>query len=85
MSSPFVEFPDFKDLTDRQLLSLALYEIIELKAEVRALTDLVLSDKTSVSSEQFDKIVDSAQDAAIRETVEHARQIAKGSQRPGTN
>lgn len=82
---PFVEFYDPK-MTDRQLTLLLLYEVMELKAEIRAVSNVLLTaHKTSVSTETFSKMTDVAQDAAIQELWEHARQIIHGHQKPPLN
>ena len=84
--NPFLEWPDMDRLSDRQLLKLCLFEIIELKAELRAASSLLLQAHKSVcSSEQFGSFVDKAQDAAIAEMIEHAKIVSQQGQRPDTN
>ena len=81
----FVEFYNPK-LTDRQLLLVLLYEIAELKAEVRAISSVLLTaHKTAVSSEQFGNMIDAAQDGALDEIWQHVRQIVSGEQKPPLN
>lgn len=86
--SPLVSFPDLGGLTDRQMLNLLLYELVEAKAEIRALTSLVLqmeNGKIPVSFEAHGKTIDEYQDDAIRNTAESAKAIAQPPTRPDQN
>lgn len=75
-AAPLVDFPDFARMTDQQRQLLVLYEIAELKAELRALSGLLLQvhDK---KPENFNKVVDQCQDQAIREMIEHATALMR--------
>ena len=83
-TTPFLEFPDFANMTDRQLALLTLYEIAELKAELRAATSLLLQvhDK---KPEKFNPIVDRCQQDVINAMVEHARPLMKPPPIPPLN
>lgn len=87
--NPFIEFPDMANMTDRQLVMLCLFEIIELKAELRALSGLNLGLRKAldkpVSSEQFDTLVNTAQDGAIAEMIQHAKALMQSPQQPEKN
>lgn len=82
---PFVEFYDPK-MSDRQLVLLVLYELSEMKAEIRAASNVLLTaHKSLVSPEVFDKMTNSAQDAALAEIWQHAKMIIGGGQKPPLN
>ena len=82
---PFIEFYDPK-INDRQLMLLLLYEVVELKSEVRALSNVLLTaHKSLVSSDQFGTMTDSAQDSALNEVWQHAQAILAGAQHPPLN
>ena len=86
MPNPYSEFPDFADLNDRKLTLLLLYQITELRAELRAVTSVTLSTSgKDVSSEEFGKFADQAQDDVLREIVEHAKYLSGPGQRPPLN
>lgn len=79
-----IEFPDVSGLTEQQFRLLLLYELVELRAELRAASSLLLR-QTGAGSEEFGKQIDLAQDHVIAEIAEHVKIFSKPSSRPPLN
>lgn len=85
-TAPFVEFPAMENMSDRQLLTLLLYELIEAKAELRAVAHLIVElDETDASWERFDRLVNTVQAEITEEMKAHAQQLMRPPQRPPLN
>jgi hypothetical protein len=85
MSESFSKF-GFPNLNDEQFKSLLLYETVQLKSEIRALSSLILKfGKIDVSDEKLKSLFDMCHDAALVEMESTIRQIRQAPKDPDKN